>query len=145
MPRPDRVDASPDTSTEAGGARPRAYVLAGQRVLAGPLAPGLHVVATPIGTLADITIRALETLAGADLVLCEDTRVTRKLTSHYGISTALAAYHEHNAALRFNTAREDRWKIQWKTPPFRLQFLRLNSFNAFKQLSLFITPGLRLH
>nr|WP_309394435.1 16S rRNA (cytidine(1402)-2'-O)-methyltransferase [Chelatococcus sambhunathii] len=65
---------------------------------AGPLAPGLHVVATPIGTLADITLRALETLAGADLILCEDTRVTRKLTSHYGISTPLAAYHEHNAA-----------------------------------------------
>ena len=47
--------------------------------------------------------------------------------------------------LRSNTSSEDRWKIQWKTPPFRLQFLSLNSFNAFKQLSLFITPGVRLH
>nr|WP_245479754.1 16S rRNA (cytidine(1402)-2'-O)-methyltransferase [Hansschlegelia zhihuaiae] len=73
-------------------------MLAGQRVTAARALPGLHVVATPIGALADVTIRALETLAGVDLVLCEDTRVTRKLLSHYGISTPLAAYHEHNAA-----------------------------------------------
>ncbi|WP_081629356.1 16S rRNA (cytidine(1402)-2'-O)-methyltransferase [Methylopila sp. M107] len=98
MPRPARLSPSPDTPNDASPTSARAYVLAGQRLTAGPLAPGLHVVATPIGTLADITIRALETLAGADLVFCEDTRVTRKLTSHYGISTPLAAYHEHNAA-----------------------------------------------
>lgn len=97
MPRPEPAIPSPDTSSAAVTDRARGYVLAGQRMTAGPLAPGLHVVATPIGTLADITLRALETLAGADLILCEDTRVTRKLTSHYGISTPLAAYHEHNA------------------------------------------------
>ncbi len=54
-------------------------------------------VATPIGNLRDITLRALETLAAADLIACEDTRVTRKLTEHYGITTPLTPYHEHNA------------------------------------------------
>ncbi len=54
--------------------------------------------ATPIGNLGDISLRALETLAGADVIACEDTRVTRKLTGHYGIATPLTPYHEHNAA-----------------------------------------------
>jgi 16S rRNA (cytidine1402-2'-O)-methyltransferase len=62
------------------------------------LAPGLHIVATPIGNLADITIRALAALAGADLIACEDTRVTRKLLDRYGIATPLTPYHDHNAA-----------------------------------------------
>ena len=61
------------------------------------LAPGLHIVATPIGNLADITIRALVALAGADLIACEDTRVTRKLLDRYGIATPLTPYHDHNA------------------------------------------------
>jgi 16S rRNA (cytidine1402-2'-O)-methyltransferase len=66
-----------------------------------PLAPGLHVVATPIGNLRDVTIRALATLAAADAVLAEDTRVTRTLLAHYGITTPLLAYHEHsNEAVR---------------------------------------------
>ena len=59
--------------------------------------PGLHVVATPIGNLGDITIRALETLAGVDLILAEDTRHSRHLLDHYGITVHLSAYHEHNA------------------------------------------------
>ncbi|MCB1508537.1 MAG: 16S rRNA (cytidine(1402)-2'-O)-methyltransferase, partial [Hyphomicrobiaceae bacterium] len=59
--------------------------------------PGLHIVATPIGALADITLRALDTLAGADLIACEDTRTTRVLLDAYGISARLMAYHEHNA------------------------------------------------
>ena len=54
--------------------------------------------ATPIGNLGDISLRALETLAAADVIACEDTRVTRKLTEHYGIATPLTPYHEHNAA-----------------------------------------------
>ena len=64
------------------------------------LAPGLHIVATPIGNLGDITLRALETLAAADLIACEDTRVTRKLLDRYGIATPLTPYHDHNAARR---------------------------------------------
>ena len=59
---------------------------------------GLYLVATPIGNLRDISLRALETLAGADVIACEDSRVTRKLTEHYGIATPLTPYHEHNAA-----------------------------------------------
>jgi 16S rRNA (cytidine1402-2'-O)-methyltransferase len=80
------------------GERRTNYVLAGQTVEAPRLAAGLHVVATPIGNLRDVTLRALETLAAADLIACEDTRVTRKLLEHYGISTPLTPYHEHNAA-----------------------------------------------
>lgn len=68
---------------------------------AEPLDPGLHVVATPIGNLKDVSFRALATLAAADTVLAEDTRVTRTLLMHYGITTPLVAYHEHsNAAVR---------------------------------------------
>ncbi len=76
----------------------RAYAVDGRSTIAPPLAGGLYLVATPIGNLRDITIRALETLAAADLIACEDTRVTRKLTDRYGIATPLTAYHEHNAA-----------------------------------------------
>lgn len=61
------------------------------------LEPGLYIVATPIGNLGDITIRALETLASATLVACEDTRVSGKLLKHFGISTRMISYHEHNA------------------------------------------------
>lgn len=78
-----------------GGGR---YAIAGQMRQAGALAPGLYPVATPIGNLADITIRALETLAGADLILAEDTRVTRRLLAHYAIATPTRAFHEHNEA-----------------------------------------------
>ena len=79
-------------------ASPRQYALGGQPVSAPRLAPGLHVVATPIGNLGDITLRALETLAAADVIACEDTRVTRKLLDRYGIATPLTPYHDHNAA-----------------------------------------------
>ena len=63
-----------------------------------PLSPGLYVVATPIGNLRDITLRALDVLAGADLVLAEDTRVTGKLLSAFGLSKPLERYDEHAAA-----------------------------------------------
>jgi 16S rRNA (cytidine1402-2'-O)-methyltransferase len=75
----------------------RHYVLNGQPVVAPPLASGLHVVATPIGNLRDVTVRALEVLAAAELIACEDTRISRKLLNHYGIGTPLTPYHEHNA------------------------------------------------
>src|SRR5262249_45338060 len=76
----------------------RRYVLQGRPMTAPALTAGLHLVATPIGNLRDITLRALEVLAAADLIACEDTRVTRKLLDHYGIATPLTSYHEHNAA-----------------------------------------------
>ena len=72
------------------------YFIAGTTFTAPPLAPGLYVVATPIGNLRDITIRALETLAAADAVLCEDTRLSARLLDHYGIKTRRIAFHEHN-------------------------------------------------
>jgi len=62
-----------------------------------PLAPGLYVVATPIGNLRDITLRALDVLAAADLVLAEDTRVTARLLSAFGLSARLERYDEHAA------------------------------------------------
>ena len=64
----------------------------------GGLAPGLYLVATPIGNLGDITLRALDVLKGADVIACEDSRVTGKLLSAYGIATPTTPYHEHNAA-----------------------------------------------
>jgi 16S rRNA (cytidine1402-2'-O)-methyltransferase len=63
-----------------------------------PLAPGLYLVSTPIGNLRDITLRALDVLAAADLVLAEDTRVTAKLLSAYGLRQRLERYDEHAAA-----------------------------------------------
>lgn len=60
-------------------------------------AAGLYIVATPIGNARDITLRALDILAGATHVYCEDTRVTRKLLTLHGLTRSLAAYHEHNA------------------------------------------------
>jgi 16S rRNA (cytidine1402-2'-O)-methyltransferase len=60
----------------------------------------LHVVATPIGNLEDITLRALRVLREAALIACEDTRQTRKLLDHYGIATPAISYHEHNEAAR---------------------------------------------
>jgi 16S rRNA (cytidine1402-2'-O)-methyltransferase len=61
------------------------------------LAPGLHLVATPIGNLGDVTLRALWVLRNADRILCEDTRVTARLLSRFGIVTPLSPYHDHNA------------------------------------------------
>jgi 16S rRNA (cytidine1402-2'-O)-methyltransferase len=61
------------------------------------LAPGLHLVATPIGNLGDVSLRALWVLRNVDRILCEDTRVTARLLARYGIDKPLAAYHDHNA------------------------------------------------
>jgi len=76
----------------------RGYLIRGAFLSAPPLAPGLYVVATPIGNLSDVTLRALDTLAAADLVACEDTRVTRRLLDRYGIAAKVTAYHEHSGA-----------------------------------------------
>src|ERR1700723_2004754 len=89
-----RAPTSPPGRTDRPG---RSYSLDGHRVEAAPLAPGLHIVSTPIGNLGDITLRALSTLAAADLIACEDTRVTRKLLDRYAIAAPLTPYHDHNA------------------------------------------------
>lgn len=64
--------------------------------VAPPLAPGLYLVATPIGNLGDITVRALDVLRRADRIACEDTRQTQKLLNHFGITTPTISCHEHN-------------------------------------------------
>jgi 16S rRNA (cytidine1402-2'-O)-methyltransferase len=66
-------------------------------LLARPLQPGLYLVATPIGNLGDISLRALAVLARADLIAAEDTRHSKKLLSHFGLRGELTPYHEHNA------------------------------------------------
>jgi 16S rRNA (cytidine1402-2'-O)-methyltransferase len=82
-------------------ARGGVFTAFGLAAEAEPLSPGLYVVATPIGNLRDVSFRALSTLAAADAVLAEDTRVTKTLLAHYGITTPLVAYHEHsNEAVR---------------------------------------------
>jgi 16S rRNA (cytidine1402-2'-O)-methyltransferase len=86
------------TKDAEAGERTRRYALGGTAVEAPAIPAGLYLVATPIGNLRDISLRALETLAAVDLIACEDSRVTRKLTEHYSISTPLTPYHEHNAA-----------------------------------------------
>ena len=72
--------------------------MAGKDGEIGALAPGLYLVATPIGNLRDITLRALDVLGAADCIACEDSRVTGKLLAAHGISVPMTPYHEHNAA-----------------------------------------------
>src|SRR5437879_9739857 len=85
-------------SEDEAGSSSRSFSIAGHVLTAPKPVPGLHLVATPIGNLGDITLRALETLAGVDLIACEDTRISRRLTERYAISAQLTPYHEHNAA-----------------------------------------------
>lgn len=87
-------DRSVTPSEETTG---RSYRIGTVAVPARPLENALYLVATPIGNLGDITLRALEVLAGAEVLACEDTRVTRVLLDRYGIRNRPFAYHEHNA------------------------------------------------
>jgi len=90
---------STNTPEGEAGFPARTFSIGGHVLTAPKPVPGLHLVATPIGNLGDITLRALETLAGCDIIACEDTRITRRLTERYGITAQLKPYHEHNAAL----------------------------------------------
>jgi 16S rRNA (cytidine1402-2'-O)-methyltransferase len=92
MKRDDHPQRPPTARLE------RSFLVHGVPVAAPPLAPGLYVVATPIGNLGDVTLRALSILAAVDAILAEDTRVSRTLLARYGIETPLTPYHEHNAA-----------------------------------------------
>ncbi|MGQ0444587.1 MAG: 16S rRNA (cytidine(1402)-2'-O)-methyltransferase [Beijerinckiaceae bacterium] len=94
---PQRGKSARAKSSE--GEKPGGFTAFGLRAEAEPIRPGLHVVATPIGNLGDISFRALATLAAADAIVAEDTRVTKTLLAHYGIAAPLVAYHEHNAAV----------------------------------------------
>src|SRR5882724_8322366 len=95
-----RAKANSNYGSEAEpGSQLRTFLIHGHILTAPKPVPGLYLVATPIGHLGDITLRALETLAGVDIIACEDTRITRRLTERYAISGLLKQYHEHNAAL----------------------------------------------
>jgi 16S rRNA (cytidine1402-2'-O)-methyltransferase len=95
-----RAKAAVTNTTEGlSGPSARTFSVAGHTLTVPKALPGLHLVATPIGNLGDITLRALETLAGVDIIACEDTRITRRLTERYAITALLKPYHEHNAAL----------------------------------------------
>src|ERR1700744_298218 len=94
---PSNKTALPETTDDVTGSAGRGFSVGGQILAAPKAAPGLHLVATPIGNLGDITLRALETLAGVDIIACEDPRLTRRLTERYAISAPLTPYHEHNA------------------------------------------------
>lgn len=100
--QPSRPIAAPgDDPTQpppaAAGRMPLLAMAEAERLFAAPLAAGLYLVATPIGNLGDITLRALAVLARVDAIYCEDTRHSRTLTAHFGISAPLRPYHEHNA------------------------------------------------
>ena len=91
----DQSSDFPSSTKPLLGAASRAQaVIAG--LLTEPLAPGLYLVATPIGNLGDITLRALSVLTRVDVIYCEDTRHSAKLLHHYAIATRTRPFHDHN-------------------------------------------------
>jgi 16S rRNA (cytidine1402-2'-O)-methyltransferase len=96
----ERVQDQQDHRGDETGAGARTIARASEslaELMARPLPPGLYLVATPIGNLADISLRALSVLARASLIAAEDTRHSMRLLSHFGIQAELTPYHEHNA------------------------------------------------
>jgi len=87
-----RPPGSKPDDASSGASPPPAEALA-----EAELAPGLYLVATPIGNLGDVTLRALAVLRGVDRIFCEDTRITARLLARFGITTPLGLYHDHNA------------------------------------------------
>lgn len=96
LPASDALENALDDALDGAAEAPAASEPS-ERPVASKPAPGLYLTAMPIGNAGDITVRALHLLAGADIIICEDTRVTRKLMAIYGLATPLSAYHEHNA------------------------------------------------
>jgi 16S rRNA (cytidine1402-2'-O)-methyltransferase len=100
--------ASRQQGSELGGRTLAGCVSDGlEDLLADPLPPGLYLVATPIGNLADITLRALSVLARADVIYCEDTRHSAKLLQHYAITAKTRPFHEHNEDREIDRAIRD--------------------------------------
>jgi 16S rRNA (cytidine1402-2'-O)-methyltransferase len=89
---------SDETAADQGPESGLSFLVRGATLRAQKPDPALYLVATPIGNLSDISLRALDVIAGADWLACEDTRVTQKLLARYGIRRRLVAYHDHNAA-----------------------------------------------
>ncbi len=94
----DGAGPMPNSKADQVARDARGFQVDGHVMAARPLPAGLYVVATPIGNLGDVSLRGLATLAAADLIACEDTRVTARLLDRYGIKAALTPYHDHNAA-----------------------------------------------
>jgi 16S rRNA (cytidine1402-2'-O)-methyltransferase len=98
-PEPSRRSdrSKPDHAAAIGGGATAGLCAAAAAAAVEPATPGLHLVATPIGNLGDVTLRALAVLRAVDRIYCEDTRVTARLLARYGIATPLARYDDHNA------------------------------------------------
>jgi 16S rRNA (cytidine1402-2'-O)-methyltransferase len=94
---PSKVPGMAKRNKAAGGGGLRSYSLNRTTVEVPRAAAALYLVATPIGNLGDVSLRALDVLGGCDVIACEDSRVTRKLLERYSITTPLTPYHEHNA------------------------------------------------
>ncbi|MFM9976018.1 MAG: 16S rRNA (cytidine(1402)-2'-O)-methyltransferase [Beijerinckiaceae bacterium] len=98
MSAPAQDISTPIVASSDDGEAARVWSSGGSIFTAQKLLPGLHIVATPIGNLGDITLRGLATLAAADMILAEDTRMARRLTDHYGIKTPTRRFDAHASA-----------------------------------------------